>query len=138
MPLQIIIDGNPTAMPRPRFTKTGRTYYPKSVQETKERITKAIKDAAVCNSWQMPDKKQPLKVTMQFVHPRINRNKSAQRTYKTTRPDIDNIAKMYLDCCTRAEIWFDDNQVCILELSDHYAGIYEEAHTTIIIQEIQS
>jgi Holliday junction resolvase RusA-like endonuclease len=136
--LQIIIDGNPVAMPRPRFTKSGRTYYPKQVQETKDRITKAIKDCATNNCWPMPDKKQPLKVTMQFVHPRINRLRTEQRTYKTTRPDIDNIAKMYLDCCTKAEIWHDDNQVCILSLSDHYAGIYEQAHTTIIIQEIQT
>lgn len=136
--LQIIIDGHPVAMPRPRFTKTGRTYYPKGVQDTKARITQTIKDCIVAQGWQTSQKRVPISVTMQFVHPRINRLRTDQRTYKTTRPDIDNIAKMYLDCCTKAEVWHDDSQVCILKLSDHFAGIYEEAHTTIIIQEIQS
>lgn len=136
--LSIIIDGNPVAMPRPRFTRSGRTYYPKPLQEVKERITQAIKDCIVAQDWQTSQKKVPISVTMQFVHPRIKRLKSEQREYKTTRPDIDNIAKMYLDCCTKAGVWHDDSQVCILKLSDHYAGIYEDAHTTIIIQEIQS
>jgi len=134
--LQVIVDGNPVAMPRPRFTKHGRTYYVKGLIEIKDRIIAVIKECIVAQSWQTSQKGMPLKVTMQFVHPRILRLKTEQRTYKTTRPDIDNIAKMYLDCCTRAEVWHDDSQVVILELSDHYAGIYEQAHTTIIIQEI--
>ena len=136
--LKIIIDGNPVAMPRPRFTRNGRTYYPTEIKTQRENIVAAVQKCMAAQSWQTIPKRVPVSVTMQLVHPRIKRNKREQREYKTTRPDVDNIVKMYLDCCTKAEIWHDDNQVCILSLSDHYAGIYEQAHTTIIIQEIQT
>jgi len=135
--INIIIDGHPVAMPRPRFSKTGRTYYPKQVHTHKENIIAAIKKSIAAHGWQKLANRVPVSVTMQFVHPRIKRNKSEQREYKTTRPDVDNIAKMYLDCCTKAEIWHDDSQVVFLQLSDHYAGVYEQAHTTIIIKEIE-
>lgn len=134
--LQIIIDGNPIAMPRPRFTKNGRTYYPAKITRHKENVREAIEILIAAQDWQMAEKRVPVSVTMQFVHPRVKRLKTEQRTYKTTMPDIDNIAKMYLDCCTKAKVWHDDSQVVILHLSDHYAGVYEEAHTTIIIKEI--
>jgi Holliday junction resolvase RusA-like endonuclease len=87
--------------------------------------------------WHTVEKRLPVSVTMQFVHPRIKRNKSEQREYKTTRPDVDNISKMYLDCCTKAKVWDDDSQVVLLTASDHYAGVYEDAHVTIIIKELE-
>ena len=36
--LKIIIDGNPVAMPRPRFTRNGRTYYPTEVKTQRANI----------------------------------------------------------------------------------------------------
>ena len=135
--LKIIIDGNPVAMPRPRFTKNGRTYYPKEIKTQRENIIAAIQKCMAAQSWKTIPKRVPVSVILQFVHPRIKRNKSEQREYKTTRPDVDNIAKMYLDCCTKAEVWHDDSQVVVLTASDHYAGVYEDAHVTIIIKELE-
>jgi Holliday junction resolvase RusA-like endonuclease len=135
--LKIILDGNPIAMPRPRFARNGRTYYPKEITTHRENIIAAIQKCMAAQGWHTVEKRLPVSVTMQFVHPRIKRNKSEQREYKTTRPDVDNISKMYLDCCTKAKVWDDDSQVVLLTASDHYAGVYEDAHVTIIIKELE-
>lgn len=33
-------------------------------------------------------------------------------TWRTTRPDTDNLQKLLKDCMTRSGYWFDDAQVC--------------------------
>ena len=83
--LKIIIDGNPVAMPRPRFTRNGRTYYPTEIKTQRENIVAAVQKCMAAQSWQTIPKRVPVSVTMQLVHPRIKRNKSEQREYKTHR-----------------------------------------------------
>jgi Holliday junction resolvase RusA-like endonuclease len=39
----------------------------------------------------------------------------------TTRPDVDNICKMVLDCMTRLAYWNDDAQVCSLTIIKRWA-----------------
>ena len=79
----------------------------------------------------------PIKLVVTFVHPRPQRIKDAQRTWKTTTPDLDNLIKMVMDIVTRSGLWKDDNQVVCIEAQDMYASKYETAHTTfnIYIQE---
>ena len=48
-------------------------------------------------------------------------------TYKITKPDTDNMIKMFKDCMTRCGYWHDDAQVAS-EITEkfygHYTGIY--------------
>lgn len=46
---------------------------------------------------------------------------------KTTRPDIDNIQKLLLDCMTDLRFWKDDAQIAVLLAQKIYGeipGIY--------------
>lgn len=47
--------------------------------------------------------------------------KKRRGTWKTTRPDVDNIAKLLIDCMTKLGFWLDDSQVARLRVSKHYA-----------------
>lgn len=132
--IKLFLQGKPLAMPRPRVSKRGQVYYPKNITECKKICIKHIKEQIEIQHWEQPEKIQPVKVTMEFVHPRVKRLKCNERTFKVTRPDIDNIVKFYLDVCTQSEIWVDDSVVAVLQVSDHYAGVYEEPHTYIKVE----
>lgn len=43
--------------------------------------------------------------------------KKQQFTFKTTRPDGDNLLKVFKDCMTQLKFFNDDSQVCIEEVS---------------------
>ena len=38
---------------------------------------------------------------------------------RTTKPDVDNLAKLILDAMTKAGYWYDDNQVCDLRITKY-------------------
>ena len=42
--------------------------------------------------------------------------------WKTTRPDVDNMGKLLLDCMTASGFWGDDSQVVSLTLAKAYGG----------------
>ena len=54
-------------------------------------------------------------------------SKSHKPSWRTTRPDLDNLLKGIIDCMTMEGFWADDNQICVLhghkQWSEH-AGIY--------------
>lgn len=60
----------------------------------------------------------PLKVSVTFTFP--TKTKKQQGQPKSTRPDVDNIAKLFLDCCTRCRYWFDDAQVADLHIAKRF------------------
>jgi len=43
--------------------------------------------------------------------------------YKTTRPDLDNSIKLFLDCCTDLGYWKDDSIIVSLIIEKFYADI---------------
>ena len=43
--------------------------------------------------------------------------------YKTTKPDLDNLMKLFLDCCTTVGFWSDDNLVASLVVEKFYSDI---------------
>ena len=57
---------------------------------------------------------------------------------KYSRPDVDNLAKLILDCCTQANLWSDDDLISRLVVRDWWAGLDEKreslpAKTVIIV-----
>ena len=57
-----------------------------------------------------PDKlKGPVRLTVKWCFPMIKGVRSGQ--YKTTKPDTDNLQKLFKDCMTKLGFWNDDAQV---------------------------
>lgn len=56
-----------------------------------------------------------LTIRLYFKQPRTNKF-----LHKTTKPDVDNCAKFYMDCITDAGIWKDDAQVFDLKVTKYF------------------
>ena len=67
---QSIIQGPPVAMGRPRITRTGRAYTPKTSRTYKDEAVKALKDGTG-EDWIPLD--GIFKIKVSFVHPRTKR-----------------------------------------------------------------
>jgi Holliday junction resolvase RusA-like endonuclease len=119
-----IIPVAPKAMGRPRVTKFG-TYTPKT---SKQYMDMAI--THIRQQWQMQPIATQCKLVVSFVHPRPQRlPNEGGRVAKTTKPDIDNLLKMFMDACSYAGVWVDDNLVVEVTATDQYGASYEAPHT---------
>jgi Holliday junction resolvase RusA-like endonuclease len=129
----ITLNLQPVAMGRPRFNRmTGRTYLPQKTKETLQQISHLVKHQMLKNNVQPIPKKTPIFVSLVFVHRRPkSHKKTVERSPKTTKPDIDNIAKTYLDGMTRSGLMYDDNQVTLLQCEDLYGATDEAPHVII-------
>ncbi len=125
----IIIEAQPVAMGRPRFTRTGRVYIDKQTKLGVERIADAVAALEPVDG--------PVYLLCTFVHVRPKRlntkRTTAARIPKTTKPDIDNLLKTVMDGLTRGQAWHDDNQVCVVRCEDYYAAKDELPKTIIQI-----
>ena len=73
-----------------------------------------------------PDKlKGPVRLTVKWCFPMIKGVHTGQ--YKTTKPDTDNLQKLFKDCMTKLGFWNDDAQVAS-EIAEKFwsevVGIY--------------
>ena len=67
----------------------------------------------------------PLQLITKWCYPVSGKYQNGQ--YKTTKPDVDNSVKLFLDCCTAVGFWEDDSLVASLVVEKFYAyipGIY--------------
>lgn len=66
----------------------------------------------------------PIRLTVKWLY----RTKTKEPKYKDTRPDIDNIQKLLLDCMTDLGFWKDDGQVASMIVEKFWVrdlpGIY--------------
>lgn len=89
-----------------RIGKNGRVYKKKPLLEWEQLLMEAMKAKAPETPLEGPIL---LEVTFGFQA----RRKKDCFTYKTTRPDTDNLIKTVKDCLTRSGYWHDDAQVVI-------------------------
>jgi Holliday junction resolvase RusA-like endonuclease len=79
----------------------------------------------------------PVAIRAEFVFPRpshmIWKTKAMNRSYKATRPDIDNICKGVLDALNRLA-FVDDGQVFFMTATKLLAAGNEQPHTYIEIE----
>ena len=133
----IKIPGTPIAKKRPRFARIGKGVRTYSIQETEEgRTLLMIKDQVR----EQTDK--PVKVSFFFKLPRPKNHfgsgknaeqlKASAPKHHTSKPDIDNMVKFYMDCLNGI-VWHDDRQVVIQEASKMY---HDEPETVIIVNEL--
>lgn len=67
----------------------------------------------------------PLELVVRWRYPfrasEPKKNRVAGVRFCDTRPDVDNICKLLLDCMTRLGFWQDDSQVARLEFGKYWA-----------------
>ena len=128
------LQGQPIALPRQRFTRTGRSYKPAAYMKRKEA------DVLILRSSHFGDAiGQPIKMLIEFFHKRPKRlmakKYSEHPINKQTRPDIDNLAKHICDALQSANVIKDDGLIWHLTCIDMYCAKDEEPHTLITIRE---
>ena len=107
----ILVD--PTAKARPRFTKQGRAYTPKTTKDYEKLVSDTLRYAFKSCVIEC----RPLIMELEF---HIERPKSVTRPYPTVKPDIDNFAKAILDAANGI-LYKDDALICDLHIKKRYA-----------------
>jgi Holliday junction resolvase RusA-like endonuclease len=138
---QIVIMGKPQPTERVRFDGR-RAYKPSKTREAMNRRIWAIRRHIATEKLETISD-QPISVEIDFFHTRpktMRRKKDSQNPLpKTSKPDVDNLAKLALDCCTQASLWADDDLISRLVIRDWWAGIDDNrqslpAKTVILVQ----
>ena len=121
------LDIEPIACPRPRataFKGRARLYMPKNYNEWTRRAIVQIKDR-----YEGPriSGAVMISITAIFKRPqRLLRKKDpANRFYKASKPDIDNICKAVIDSLVKAGVFVDDNQIVTLTGTKLYGAKLE-------------
>ena len=117
-----IIDGEPVAKGRPRFTRRGHTYTPKKTAD----YEKQIKQQLIEQGAEPFQKETPLRVEVMFYkgHLKSWTKKQAFQAedgslLPVKRPDLDNYVKAILDGANEI-LWHDDSQIVDLLLYKRY------------------
>lgn len=81
----------------------------------------------------MPEHKYTtaIRVMVKWCFPITGKHQDGE--YKATKPDVDNMFKMFADVCTHLGYWTDDSLISSLVIEKFYAnipGIY------IVIEEV--
>ena len=146
----ITIFGKPVPTQRHGFDFTNkRAYTPPKTREAMRRRIAMIQKYMLMNRVKIL-KEVPLKVSLTFYHPRpkkwstkllrqMAQEYGSQPIPKTTKADVDNLAKMMLDCATQAGLWGDDCLITDMVVFDRYVGLDETGNqlspkTEMIVQ----
>ena len=120
--MKVVIQGDPVAKARPRFTKRGFAYTPAKTKVAEETIAWAWKTQS--NQY---FEDVPIKININFYKsPPKNTSKKRlalmenREIRPTTRPDIDNYIKLVLDSLNGIA-FKDDNQICELSSKKYYS-----------------
>ena len=124
--MTIIIEGEPVAQGRPRFTRQGHAYDPPKSREYKERVALAAKKAM--RGREMFAKPFPLwcEITVYRKIPKTftggKRLAAEYNRYRPiTRPDADNYVKGILDAMNGI-VYEDDALICRLIVEKAYGN----------------
>lgn len=133
MMFETVLHFTPVAMGRPRVTVRGRhahAYLPKKTKEYLDTCTMVLR-----SQWKQEPYAGPVAVYLIFVHPRplrlLRKRDPPGRIFKASKPDIDNLCKLAIDCIVKAGVIADDNQIVMLEARDFYGDRGEKGSTTI-------
>ena len=126
MTFQLIfsVEGDPVGKQRPRFTKTGRTYTPKKTSEYEA----TIKAQALSAMGPAEPLETPVAVYIYINHAipssysKKRKEACLNRLERPKKPDLDNVAKAYLDAMNGI-VYRDDVQVVSLHVTKRYDTI---------------
>ncbi len=126
MTFQLIfsVEGDPIGKQRPRFTKTGRTYTPKKTSDYEGMIA----DKAMVAMGPVTPLETPVAVYIYINHAipasysKKRKEACLNRFERPKKPDLDNVAKAYLDAMNGI-VYKDDVQVVSLHVTKRYDTI---------------
>lgn len=118
---------NPVPAARPKLTRSGKAYYPKTYSKFKGAASKAMR-AAMMEAGFHKRLTGPLLVSLVFCVERPGKTK-----LQFPKPDVDNYAKAILDACN-GHIWIDDEQVIALRAEKRWASYGEPGFTIIEVK----
>jgi Holliday junction resolvase RusA-like endonuclease len=126
MTFQLIfsVEGDPVGKQRPRFTKTGRTYTPKKTSDYEGMIA----DKAMVAMGPATPLETPVAVYIYINHAipasysKKRKEDCLNRFERPKKPDLDNVAKAYLDAMNGI-VYKDDVQVVSLHVTKRYDTI---------------
>lgn len=122
------VDGDPQGQPRPRARYKG----PKGVYTPSGKAKQWARIVEIIAKQNRPSKPVAgaVSVLLAFAflrpksHYRKGRNiqllRESARMQHVQKPDVDNLAKLVLDCLTRLRFWRDDSQVIELEIKKRW------------------
>lgn len=131
--MRLYIEGQPIAAPRPRVTRAGRAYMPKTYTQYKKSAITQLR----CQYKDDPLDK-PVYMYVEFIFKRLAKTPKRQkdRVFKIKKPDIDNCLKSTLDSLVDAGVLLDDNIVVSINAVKYIAAIDEPPHVTIYIGDV--
>ena len=99
-------------------------YDPPELREARQKFTALLRGQwerfqAAPNGEPLLPLEGPLRLTTKWIWP--NSGGAPDGAWKPTRPDTDNLIKLFKDCLTRAGWWLDDAQVCS-EITEKFWG----------------
>jgi len=106
-----IIDVDPVAKGRPRFTRAGRAYTPQKTKQFNKDVKKYME------MYFTEKLEGALHVDLTFF---IKRPKTVRRKYPTVKPDIDNFEKAIYDALNEI-LWHDDCQIVSHNVAKKYS-----------------
>lgn len=131
----------PVAKGRPRFMRNGHAYTPKTTRGYEEAVRSWLMGTYGTNRMPMDGE---LFVSFEFVLTRPKSRPKTQR-YVTSRPDLDNYIKAFLDACDFKQrdggiplgVLRDDARVVALSATKRYADDGEQVGTKFQIRHIE-
>lgn len=143
-PVQIFIPGTPRPQPRPRFAK-GRVIatadplarrWMNAVEFYAKQTISNLGGPKLVRHY-LGDKGEPIHAEMYFLFPTQPRNADRYGKPHLKVPDVDNLAKLILDCFVRRGLILgDDSRVCSLAVRKNWCKI-PDAGAMITLQLMQ-
>jgi Holliday junction resolvase RusA-like endonuclease len=127
----VTIPGKPCHQKRHRNTKGGHYYNP-SAPELKT-IAHEIHGQARAQKWRRTTKPVIVRLDCHFARPK-SREKLGE-IYHAQKPDLDNIAKLYIDAAIAGDVIADDKQVVRINAAKYYTLGGEAPHVRLEIFE---
>jgi Holliday junction resolvase RusA-like endonuclease len=129
--VEIILEGIPRPLKRPRFTKTGRVYN----EQSSEML---INFLDIKKQWGTnPLLVDPIHIDIEFIFPipssySVLKQRNMKKSFHKIKPDIDNLVKKCLDEMTGA-CYTDDNIIASIAARKIYGS---EGKTIINIKKL--
>lgn len=139
MKIEFTIPGEPKGKGRPRFTKSGHAYTPKSTAEYETAVKAAYYEAVGANCRFEAGIPLGMHITAYCGIPKSAGKKKhadmmSQLILPTKKPDADNIVKVIADALNRVA-YYDDAQIVHLS----YGKVYGETpHVNVVIENLMN
>lgn len=134
------VPGKPQGKARARTTKTGHTYTPKKTVMYENLVKTCFMESQPRQTW-FDGEPLDVKIYARFPIPKSITKRHRMEIIvghimPTITPDADNIAKVICDALNGVA-YYDDRQICRLEVNKEYVLEDTPAHVTVSIEALR-